>query len=144
MKSTMLVNSGLLLLGILGIAYILGFRKYKESFLARSVHFSKNMTPGEYPIASTKGILYGDYQQKNNPSGLSDYQSNTGLTLFPDALLGDYSQKTNNIRYWPTPCNGSTIPSAFCGGMYNKKSFDITTAAPPKPDCLRVNYYCSN
>jgi hypothetical protein len=144
MKDDTLVNTMLLLCGILGIIYVLGYHKCNESFLSRSVYFSNNLNPGQYPISSTKGLLCGDYPQKNNPSGLSNYNSNIGLTLYPDVLLGNYEQTTNNIRYWPTPCNGKTTPPDFCGGMYNEKKFDITTAAPPKTDCLRVNYYCTN
>lgn len=144
MKSGMFINYILLLLGILGIIYVSSYKKCKEAFLSKSVYFSDNFNPGSFPVSQMKGMLYGDYKQKNNPAGLSDYRAETALDLFPAIELGSFDQKTNNIRYWPTPCDGSSTPSAFCGGMYEKKTFNIKATSPPQVGCRRVNYYCSH
>lgn len=143
MKSNNMLNFFLLIIGFLGIMFIV-LKNKKESFMSKSIYFSKNVNPGNYPVSVTKGILYGDYKQKKNKSGLSNYNSNSGLVLFPDVALGSYKQETNNKRYWETPCNGSSIPPSFCGGLYEKKIHTETFPAPPKSNCLRVNYYCSH
>jgi len=105
-----MLNFFLLIIGFLGIMFIV-FKNKKESFMSKSIYFSKNVNPGNYPISVTKGILYGDYKQKKNKSGLSNYNSNSGLVLFPDVALGSYKQATNNKRYWETPCNWFFYPT---------------------------------
>jgi len=118
-------------MAILGILVILG--GYKETFLS----------PGIYPESDTKGLLFGDYKMKKNP-GLSDMSASTAWKLYPSYAVGSYEQTTNNKRYWPTPCNGWTTPSDMCGGLYQKKSFDIEAPKSPPWGCLRVNYYCTS
>ena len=143
MKSNTSLNFVLFVFGILGIFYIILNSNKKETFLSRSIHFSNNVNPGEYPDTVTKGLLYCDYPEKKNP-GLSNYNARSALTLSPNDTVGNYNQVTNNKRYWETPCEGSSIPSNFCGGIYNKKKQEETFPAPPKSNCLRVNYYCSH
>ena len=144
MKSSIIVNCILLLLGFLGISYVVGYKKCKETFIARSLYFSDNLNPGQFPVSQIKGMLYGDYKQKNNPAGLSKHRASTALELYPAAELGSFEQKTNNIRYWTTPCDGTATPSDFCGGLYEKKTFDNKPTVPPRSGCQRVNYYCSH
>ena len=59
--------------------------------------------------------------------------------------IGSYEQKTNNVRYWPSPCNGTSAPADMCGGLYDKiVAKKVCIPPPPKKFCkTRINYYCN-
>jgi len=129
MKSSIVLNSILLVFAVLGIMSIL--LRYKESFLS----------PGMYPSSDEQGILAGEYQMQPNP-GLSSYNSTTAWELYPSYAVGSYAQITNNKKYWESPCNGLSTPPDMCGGIYQQKTVTAPTQSPPESDCRRVNYYC--
>jgi hypothetical protein len=130
MKKDLCLKVLIAVLAFLGISIILNNKK--EGF----------MTPGTYPESDTKGLLYPSYQMKNNP-GLSDLDMEKAYKLYPTYAVGSYAQVTNNKRYWKSPCNGLTMPSDMCGGLYKTKHCDHPPIVPPREHCDRVNYYCS-
>ena len=132
MKKDLCLKAVIAVLAILGIMLILN--KKKEAF--------HNLTPGIYPESDTKGLLYPTYQMKNNP-GLSDLDMQKAYKLYPSYAVGSYAQVTNNKRYWSSPCNGLTMPSDMCGGLYKPRHCDHPPVVPPSEHCNRVNYFCS-
>jgi len=130
------MSRGLLLNGILcgiivlGILVILGGAK--ETFISR----------GAYPKSLDKRILSDTYPMKT-PGGLSNWNYSNQWELYPTWAVGSYAQKTNNIKNWSQPCNGTAAPADVCGGLYNPiKVKDPCIHGPPVRNCLRVNYYC--
>jgi len=97
---------------------------------------------GKYPISVDKPVLECDYPVKENPqlSGLSSENIWMDYPVFP---VGNYEQKTNNVRYWKNPNNGKCSPANFCNAIYNDKELNIP--APPSPpqwdSGIRVNFY---
>jgi len=129
MNKTSLLHCMIVAIMILGIVLILGGAK--EGFSGAS-----------YPQNVTKGLLLGDYPTVAHP-GLSNYSYSSAWRLYPTWAVGSYAQKTNNVRYWKTPCNGWTIPADMCGGQYTSKNITPPTLQSPNRCCNRVNYYCS-
>ena len=130
---SIILNVFLCGIAVLGIAYIVTARK-KENFIS---------SPGIYP--HSKGLIGDIYPIKKQPQ-LSHYSSINQNKLLEKYATGSYEQKTNNERYPEQPCNGRTMPSAFCESLYEKK----TTIKPElcRPDIYcnkgkRVNFYCS-
>ena len=130
MGSHMGLNIILCILAVLGIVFIVS--NYKETFLS----------PGVYPVSDDKGLLIGEYKMKKHP-GLSNYNASEAWQLYPSYAVGSYAQRTNNKKYWPSPCNGYTTPPDMCGGLYQIKNTTEHTQAPPRSCCQRVNYYCT-
>jgi len=99
---------------------------------------------GIYPKSVTQPILTNSYPLKT-PGGLSSWNYSSQWKLFPIWSVGSYKQKTNNVRYWEQPCNGTAAPADMCGGLYNKKKTP-SDCIPPPPirNCRRVNYFCTN
>ena len=90
----------------------------------------EGMQPTEYSQNNTSDdglLLKGFYRTKENP-GISQHSSADRLRLFPKTTMSSYEQKTNNKRHWFTPCDGSSMRSEMCGGLYKgkalKKMFD--------------------
>lgn len=131
MKKDLCLKVMIAVLAVLGISIILNNKK--EGFL--------NLTPGVFPNSDTKGLLYPTYQMKNNP-GLSNLDMEKAYKLYPTFAVGSYAQITNNKRYWDSPCNGLTMPSDMCGGLYKPRHCDHAPVVPPKEHCNRINYYC--
>jgi len=77
------------------------------------------------------------------PGGLSDENYSEQWKLYPVWSVGSYKQKTNNIKYWPQPCNGTAAPADVCGGLYKKIIPEDRCTPPPQRNCRRVNYYCN-
>tara|TARA_Y100000590_G_scaffold416269_1_gene514855 strand:- start:48 stop:467 length:420 start_codon:yes stop_codon:yes gene_type:complete len=134
MESNIILNIILCALIILGILNILG--GYKEGFHG-SEACAKNLL-----VTPLLAPPFGDFQQTNNRSGLSDPDRNTS---FPSNTMSNYSQTTNNRRFWSTPCNGSIMLPEMCGGLYKKKKTVVLGQSPPPNNIgIRVNYYNSN
>ena len=128
-----MMNVLLVILLILGICIIIGGTK--ETFIAR----------GEYPLAVDNPMMeYSSFPYKR-PGGLSDSEYRTQWVQFPIWSVGSYEQKTNNVRYWPSPCNGTSAPADMCGGLYDKiVAKKVCIPPPPKKFCkTRINYYCN-
>lgn len=100
------------------------------------------ISPGKYPLAVTKPILYNSYNTKKNP-GVSGYSSSDIISDYP--IFPASSCQNNNIRYWRRPNNGTCSPADFCGGIYKSTDQDIpSTLQPPLDQGVRVNYYDSS
>ena len=115
----------------LGIFY-LAFGSYKKEGYS-------NLNSGEYPIAVDKPILYNDYivnpHQQLSALNASDIYKD--YPSFPAT-----STKTNNVRYWTSPDNGTCSRAELCGSIYE----NYTKQNIPKPAKQpgwdnRVNYY---
>ena len=103
------------------------------------------INPGNVPCVSEQPILYGDYPVKKDPM-VSNLGSQQLWKFYPTFPVGSYKQETNNIKYWPTPNNGTCSPAIFCGALYNDKKFNIPPPPGPPPvdnNDIRVNYYNS-
>ena len=117
MKSSIVINIIVCVLIILGILCVLGVYN-KEAF-------SSTLLP---------------YQKKKNTCGLSNHRYSTKLAS--KSNMADYSQKTNNKRYWSTPCNGSILLPEMCGGLYKNTEVNIPgQVLPPTDLTTRVNFY---
>ena len=130
-KSGLFINGTIACILVLAILYIT--LDIKEGFIPYGV----------YPQSVGEPLLQNYYPLKT-PGGLSDWGYEKQLELFPSWSVGSYEQKTNNIKIWEHPCNGTTMPADFCGGLYdnlNVKEKKLTP--PPSRKCRRVNYYCS-
>jgi len=118
-----------MILGILMVIF-----DSRESFINR----------GAYPKSMNEPILTGSYPLKT-PGGLSSWNYSSQWKLYPTWAVGSYDQKTNNIKNWAQPCNGTAAPADICGGLYNTKKVPETCIPPPpRRNCRRVNYYCLN
>ena len=120
----------LTILLVLGVLYT--YVGYKEGF---------SLKPAEFPCSVENPNLFGDYPVRQNPQvSRNSYQINSQMDSYTD--MSSYAQKTNNIRDWVTPDNGSCSPAEFCGSLYNKKIFNLTHPSPPNDaNGVRVNYY---
>jgi hypothetical protein len=107
-------------------------------------NLSIKLESGKFPNSMENPILECDYPVKDKPqlSGLSSSNIWQEYPVFP---VGNYEQKTNNIRYWKNPNNGKCSPANFCNSIYNDKELSIP-AAPAQPawdSGIRVNFYDS-
>jgi hypothetical protein len=128
-----LIHVILTILLILGIVYV--FIGYKEGF---------TLSPGKFPCEVENPILFGDYPVKDN-ARLTNNTYYINSKSKPYIPMSSFKQKTNNIKNWITPDNGSCSPAEFCGALYNKKFFDtIQNKAPNDELGVRVNYYISS
>jgi len=100
-------------------------------------------SPGHYPVAVDKPLLYNSYNVKEN-TGVSDYTSEDIMSDYP--VFPASSCQNNNIRYWRRPNNGTCSPADFCGGIYKTTEPNIPEPLQPPPkDCgVRVNYFDSS
>ena len=131
-----LLNSVICTVMVLGILMII--------FNSREVYVDREgfVSSGIYPESVDKQILTNSYPLKT-PGGLSSWNYSSQWKLFPIWADGSYAQKTNNIKNWPQPCNGTAAPADLCGVLYNTiKVPENCISPPPKRNCKRVNYYC--
>lgn len=99
------------------------------------------LSPGKYPLAVTKPLLYTSYNTKPDP-GVSDFSSSDIISDYP--MFPASSCQNNNIRYWRRPNNGACSPADFCGGIYETTEPNIPPPpGPPSNQGVRVNYYDS-
>jgi len=135
-KSNIIMNGILCCLIILGVLSILG--GYKEGFHSSEFCAQNLITT---PLLSPP---YGDYKQTNNKCALSNNNYHTGRSLAAKSNMADYSQKTNNKKYWSTPCNGSIMLPEMCGGLYKQKKItNPGSILQPNDNGIRVNFYDS-
>jgi len=101
-----------------------------------------NLTPGEVTTTETQVLLQ---QPLLNKIGVSNFSSTELMGFSP--VFPANSTKTNNIRYWKTPNNGSCSPPEMCGGIYSS-DYSLTVTPPPNPPGFsldrRVNFYKSH
>jgi len=138
MKSNIYINiilGGLLILGILSI---LG--GYKEGFDTTRAACGQHLL--SKPLLAPP---FDDYEQTDDKCALSNHTYSSALSLAAKSNLEDYSQVTNNKRYWSTPCNGSIMLPEMCGGLYKqKKIIAPALVSPPNDSNVRVNFYDSS
>jgi hypothetical protein len=127
----LLLNCTVILTLLLGILIVLGGKK--EGFLSS----------GSYPASVDNPMMVDSKYPYRTPGGLSDENYSEQWKLYPVWSVGSYKQKTNNIKYWPQPCNGTAAPADVCGGLYKKIIPKDRCTPPPQRNCLRVNYYCN-
>ena len=110
------------------------YNPYMESFEPADYSQNQNNT-------SDDGLLLkGFYRTKENP-GISQHGSEDGLRLYPKTAMSSYEQKTNNKRHWFTPCDGSSVRSDMCGGLYKGKALKKHQNVVPSMSSGRVNMY---
>jgi len=131
------MNKVILILAILAILYVLGIQIIRLIF----TEGYQNLSPA---LVDKGPLLNGSYPLKT-PPGLNPNTTSLWKT-YPTFKLGSYAQKTNNIRYWPTPNNGLCEPLTFCGSLYQPKKIHIPPRPVPipldSPD-IRVNFYAA-
>lgn len=114
---------------------LLGVMYYKTT----TTEGMTTLTPQEY--SSDDGLLLkGFYRTKENP-GISTHGSADGVRLYAKTAMSSYEQKTNNKRHWFTPCDGSSVRSDMCGGLYKGKALKKHTNVVPSMTSGRVNMY---
>ncbi len=122
-----------LLLALIGSFF---FTPVRENFV------SHLLQPGTFPTSVTKPLLQGDYPLQKEP-GLSDLDSRSMSAFYP-VFPSSYLQRTNNVRYWATPNNGTCSPANMCGTLYENKKINIPEFPPSIPFSskdTRVNVY---
>jgi hypothetical protein len=112
--------------------------------------FSADRVPsGDFPREVDEPLLYPNYPKKKIGYGdiFSGNNSENNSKLYPVASnIGGYDQATNNVRDWVTPDNGSCVPAAMCGALYDAKAPDEYKVSEPLPFDIpekRVGYYAS-
>lgn len=93
---------------------------------------------GEYPIVHSKLPLDDWYPVVNMPT---DFKYSTLSKLYP--RFPAKSMRTNNIRYWANPDNGTCVIPHQCQAMYGNivpEKF-VQPTAPQWGGGLRVNFY---
>ena len=104
----------------------------------------EGMQPADYSsqnnISDDGLLLKGFYRTKENP-GVSQHSSEDALRLFPKTSMSSYEQKTNNKRHWFTPCDGSSMRTDMCGGLYKGKALKKEQHVVPSMTSGRVNMY---
>ena len=105
-------------------------KDYKEGFL----------TPGNYPN-NTENVLLSDTYEMVDKPGVTTYGSNDAYRDYP--VYPAEFNKSNNIKYWNNPNNGTCSFLETCGGLYKNKNknktCDNTLVEPGWNN--RVNYY---
>jgi hypothetical protein len=130
MKKDIFLNCTMLTILFLGVIIVIGGTK--ETFISS----------GKYPQSVDNPVLQGMYPFKS-PGGLSNWNYSSQWKLYPTWAVGSYDQKTNNIKNWAQPCNGTAAPADICGGLYDPIKVEDTCTPPPAKNCRRVNYYCN-
>lgn len=125
----------LLFIGILLLTLIYKYQTNRESF--------KPLSPSENIYANDDGLLLKGYYRIKEQPGISSHNSTDTLRLYSKTSMSDYSQKTNNKRHWFTPCNGSSIRSDMCGGLYKGKALKKPNVSSPSMSSARVNMFDS-
>ena len=104
-----------LLLALIGSFF---YTPVRENFI------SHLLQPGIFPESVSKPILYGDYPLQKGTLGLSDLNSKSLSSYYP-IFPSSYLQRTNNVRYWATPNDGTCAPASMCGTLYDNKTPNI-------------------
>jgi len=123
-----------LLLALIGSFF---FTPVRENFM------SHLLEPGTFPTSVTKPLLQGNYPLQKGGGGLSDLDSKSMSAFYP-IFPSSYLQRTNNVRYWATPNNGTCSPANMCGTLYEDKKINIPHFPPMIPFSskdTRVNVY---
>ena len=123
-----------LLLALIGSFF---YTPVRENFI------SNLLQPGIFPESVSKPILYGDYPLQNGVLGLSELNSKS-LSAFYPVFPSSYLQRTNNVRYWATPNDGTCAPANMCGMLYDNKTLNISKfprMVPFSSKDTRVNMY---
>ena len=109
--------------------------------------FSADRVPsGDFPREVDEPLLYPTYPKKKIGYGdiFSGNNSENNSKLYP--VASDNVQATNNVRDWVTPDNGSCVPGAMCGALYDAKAPEEYKVSEPLPFDIpekRVGYYAS-
>lgn len=109
--------------------------------------FSADRVPsGDFPREVDEPLLYPTYPKKKIGYGdiFSGNNSENNSKLYP--VASDNVQATNNVRDWVTPDNGSCVPGAMCGALYDAKAPEEYKVSEPLPFNIpekRVGYYAS-
>jgi hypothetical protein len=123
-----------LLLALIGSFF---YTPVRENFI------SHLLQPGTFPESVSKPILYGDYPLQKGALGLSDLNSRSLSAYYP-VFPNSYLQRTNNVRYWATPNDGTCSPANMCGTLYDNKTLSIhkfPKMVPFSSKQMRVNMY---
>ena len=133
---------------ILGSIFVLSYTTLsKGSLLPNKEGFSADRVPsGDFPREVDEPLLYPNYPKKKIGYGdiFSGNNSENNSKLYP--VASNNVQATNNMRDWVTPDNGSCVPGAMCGALYDAKAPDEYKVSEPLPFNIpekRVGYYAS-
>ena len=126
----MICNTFLVLLGFLGIIYVL--KGYSETFIS----------PGVYPSSVDRLLLEYPYGNRQKNNTLTKENSGDIYTLYPKTSMGSYAQITNNQKNKVKLCNGKAIPTSFCNSFYIAKPQSKEKNKLHRPcEGRRVNFY---
>ena len=123
-----------LLLALIGSFF---YTPVRENFI------SQLLQPATCPERVSKPLLYGDYPLQKGVLGLSDLNSKSLSAYYP-VFPSSYLQRTNNVRYWATPNDGTCSPANMCGTLYDNKILNIPKfpkMVPFSSKQTRVNMY---
>ena len=83
-----------------------------------------------YPVKKSEELSMLDYSQE--------------WKEYPILPAGSYEQKTNNIRYWKNPNNGTCIPPEICNSIYNDRKLSDHPVVAPCGTGTRIGYFLSD
>ena len=126
----MICNMILLLLGFLGIVYIL--KGYSETFVS----------PGSYPASVDRLLLEYPFGNRIKKNKLNDDGVKQVYTLYPKTQMKSYAQITNNQKNKVQICDGKAIPISFCNSFYGASKIPDKQQKLHRPcEGRRVNFY---
>lgn len=107
-----------------------------------------NLSPGILPNSEKSGILDNFYKW-SDPKTLSNFNYARQSLAYP--IYPAKSSVNNNLKFWPTPPNGSCIFPELCNNFYDvlncnqqEQNHNDTVSNGSICNSPRVNLWCSS